>query len=105
MTPMQKAFALVEAISRALANGIVHTNKAGERLTTVHEVLRCIRDEGEVTLEAGPTDYDLANLGESVVKDDPSLATKVAHSGGPTGPTGPDCGPQSLGPLGSPGKS
>ena len=68
MTPLQKAFALVECISRALHEGVVHENTAGQELKTVQEVLRCIRDEGYVYLSgpSGPTgtsNYDILELG------------------------------------------
>lgn len=68
MTPMNKAFALVDAIRSALAAGTVHTNRVGERLENVGAILRCLRDEGCVHLSgpSGPTgtsNYDALELG------------------------------------------
>ena len=74
MTTMQKAFALVEGISKALASGTVHTDKAGKRLKTVHEVLRCLRDEKVVWLSNPDgskyySDCGIPNLGGEVAAE------------------------------------
>ena len=80
MTVIDKALALLQGVSKALAEGVVHTNKAGERLTTVDAVLRCIRDEGQVWLDnpelpneaAASTTYELLTLGQAAthIKDE-----------------------------------
>lgn len=86
MTPLQKAFALVECISRALHEGVVHENTAGQELKTVQEVLRCLRDEGRVTLlsfEGKPpwtTDYDIKHLGSDVMQANPGLPTPTGRA-------------------------
>jgi hypothetical protein len=95
MTPMQKAITLVTGISEALAAGTKHFNKAGGELKTVHEVLRCIRDEGEVTLVqpmqpsrpagTGTTDYGIRDLGGAVVAEAPGHFEDRVVSERPTG--------------------
>lgn len=45
------ALELIATIRRALADGIVHRNRAGQMLATETEVLQCMLDEGQVTLE------------------------------------------------------
>jgi hypothetical protein len=84
MTPMQKAIALVTGISEALAAGTKHYNKAGGELKTVHEVLRCIRDEKQVWLVEPNgtehyTDCGIPELGGVVVAETPGhFEDKVA---------------------------
>lgn len=78
MNVIDKTLTLLGAVSQALAEGVVHTNKQGERLGTVDAVLRCIRDEGEVTLTSQSSDlgdegqtirtaYGIPSLGEPAV--------------------------------------
>lgn len=48
---LKKALALIASTERALAVGVRHYNRAGALLMTSQEVLLCLRDEGEITLE------------------------------------------------------
>jgi hypothetical protein len=82
MNTLQKALALVRSIDDAIKGGTKHLNKAGTELLTVSEVLCCIRDEKEVwRVKPGGTkyytNYDLANLGGDVIRENPSLAEKA----------------------------
>lgn len=47
----EKAVALVQAVTSALARGVVHRDAAGNILSTPREVLECLNREGSVMLE------------------------------------------------------
>ena len=51
ITKMEKAKALLASVEAALAAGTEHYDKAGRKLETVEAVLRCLQDEGAVSLK------------------------------------------------------
>lgn len=49
--PKELAMALIRGIQNELANGTKHFNAAGEELTDVKSILKCLTSEGKVELE------------------------------------------------------
>lgn len=48
---VEEAFALLEAVEDALNKGVKHYNKAGVELRDVKSIIKCMIDEGGVTLK------------------------------------------------------
>ena len=51
LKPLIEAVLLIDTIEKALENGTRHYNRAGEELKTVEDILRCLKDEGELSFE------------------------------------------------------
>jgi len=52
----ESARLLIAEATRALASGTKHYNKAGEELTTVVAILRCLQVEGAITFKSRQRD-------------------------------------------------
>ena len=66
-SPEEEAQILIKATQEELRLGTLHYNRAGRLLTTVEEVLRCLVDEGGVTVEPTEARKELfAKLGRAV---------------------------------------
>jgi hypothetical protein len=51
VSKMEKAKVLIESVEAALKAGTEHWNKAGKKLETVEDILRCLQDEGGISFK------------------------------------------------------
>ena len=51
MNQMEKAKLLIDQVTKALEAGVEHESMYGDKLTTVDEVLKALRQDGEIRIK------------------------------------------------------